>query len=238
MLYTKDSEIHERVNSISRMSPALSCEHQKNLYHQMIFEKRHYVPNRYPRAEIFSKLRRTLAHISMNNQNIFFDENNNKPLSNNESYPYPAKMPAFLALLGTFELDRWNQQKSLRKNLLARMVELIKKSEYCSCIPEIYSDSTRDIVPLRFVLLGSASHNIWQKIRQYIDVGWIWYRQPIVGATEGLENVGYVSGSCLVSEEICSTIINLPCNVTEGFEQLLLNCIDNSFNNQKAKFPN
>ena len=238
ILYTKDTKIHEEVNRLSRMSPSLSFRHQKNLYNQMIFEKRHYMPNRYPSAEIFSKLRRIWARIWTSNPNVFFDDNNNKPLSNNESYPYPAKMPAFLALLGTFELNRWDKQESFRKKLLASLVGIIKKSEYFSYLPEVYSDTTRDIVPLRFVLSGDESHEISQKIRKYIDVNWIWFRQPIVGATDGLENIGYVSGSCEVSENICSTIINFPCNINEGYEQLLLNCIDNSFNNQKANFTN
>ncbi len=238
ILYTRDTEIHEKVNHISSMSPSLSFEHQTNLYNQMIFEKRHYMPNRYPRAEIFSKLRSIWASIWTGNQNIFFDENNNKPLSNNESYPYPAKMPAFLALLGTFELNRWDKKESFRKKLLASIIGIIKKNEYCSYLPEVYSDTTRDIVPLRFVLSGDESHEISQKIKKYIDVNWVWFRQPIVGATDGLENIGYVSGSCEVSEKICSTIINFPCNINEGYEQLLLNCIDNSFNNQMANFSN
>ncbi len=237
ILYTRDAKIHEEVNRISRMSPSLSFEHQKNLYHQMIFEKRHYMPNRYPRAEIFSKLRRIWARIWMNYQDVFFDDNNNKPLSSNEGYPYPAKMPAFLGLLGTFELDRWGEQVNRRKKLLSSMVGIIQKSEYCSYLPCVYNDPTRNIVPLRFVFSGDLSHWLLQKINQYIDGNWIWFRKPIVGATDGLENIGYISGSCEVSEKICSTIINFPCNITEGYEQLLLNCIENSFVNQKKISP-
>lgn len=238
ILYTRDPDIHEKVNRISRMSPSLSFEHKKNIYNQMIFEKINYLPNRYPRAELFSKLGRVWRLIWMSKQNIFLDDNNNKPLSNNESYPYPAKMPAFLALLGTFELNRWAEQKIHRKKLLSNIIGIIKKSEYNSYLPAIYNDPTRKIMPLRFVFSGALPHEFLNRVSQYIDVNWIWFRQPIVGATDGIENIGYVSGSCLVSEEICSAIFNLPCNVPDGYEQLLLDCIIDAFGNKNINFSN
>lgn len=237
ILYTRDPEIHEQVNRISRVSPSLSLRHQKNLYDQMIFEKKHYTPNRYPRAEIYSKLRRIWARICMSNKDVFFEENNNKPSSNNESYPYPAKLPAFLALLGTFELDRWDEKKIRRKKLLSSMVSIIQRSEYCSYLSYVYNDPTRNIVPLRFVFSGDLSHVLLQKINQYIDGNWIWFRQPIVGATDGLENIGYINGSCDVSEKTCSTIINFPCNITKGYDQLLLTSIENTFIKLKNNSP-
>lgn len=230
MLYTQNSGIHEKVERLARMSTPLSDEHQQNLHQQMLFERKHYVPTRYPRARIYNFVQKVWARMLGTKRTVFLEDNYTRPTTHKESYPYPAAMPAFLAMLGIFELDRWSEQKARRKELLLHIIEKFRQSSYSAYLPAIYNDTTRDIVPLRFVFSCAGSGVILQRLWKYIDVSWIWFRQPITCAVEGLESLQYVSGSCPVSEEICSGIINFPCSVIEGSELELLQGIDHVLN--------
>ncbi|MBI4938475.1 MAG: hypothetical protein HY846_09750 [Nitrosomonadales bacterium] len=135
-------------------------------------------------------------------------------------------MPAFLAMLGLFELERWGEQKKRRKELLHCLIEKFGHSSCSTYLPAVYNDSARDVVPLRFVFSYAGSDQLLQKLNKYIDVNWIWFRQPVTCAIEGLESLQYFGNSCPVSEEICSSIVNLPCNVVEGWEPWLLTGFD------------
>jgi len=222
MLYTQNAEIHKRVERIARLAPQLSYEHQENLYRQMLFEKAHFIPKRYPRARIHGYVRKIWSRLRGVKQAIFLEENYTRPASINESYPYPAAMPAFLALLGGIELKRWDAQKNRRKKLLADMLDIFRQSRYSAHIPAVYDDPSREIVPLRFVFSWLGAGDLLRRIGKYVDVNWIWFRQPVTCAVEGMESLQYSNNSCPISEEVCSGIVNLPCNVTEGWETKLL----------------
>lgn len=226
MLYTRNPEIHKKVKYLARMSPPLSHNQQQNLYQQMLFERKHYVPNRYPHARLYSYAKKMWARILCTRHPVFLEDNYTRPTFHSENYPYPAAMPPFLAMLGLFELERWNTQKNRRKKLLSCFIEKFRQSNYSAHLPAVYNDPTRDIVPLRFVFYFAGSGELLQRLRQYIDVDWIWFRQPVTCAVDGLESMGYVNNSCLISEEICSGIINLPCNIAEEWERDLLAGVD------------
>ena len=218
VLYTQNPVIHEGVGRLARISPQLSHEHQQNLHQKMLFERKHYIPTRYPRAWIFSFIAKIKSKILGAKHIIFLEDNYTSPSSKKERYPYPAAMPAFLALLGIFELERWNMEKARRKSLLSILVAKLQQSALSASLPAVYSDSTRDIVPLRFVFTSTDSRPLIQQLGQYIDVNWIWFRKPITCAIEGMKSLNYISGSCSVSEEIGREIVNFPCNITERTE--------------------
>ncbi len=229
LLYTRSPDIHKKVIQVARSSLTFSYEHQERLFRQMMFERKHYIPAHYPRTRIFSYLEKISAKMKGASRVTYMEDNYVRPNSIKERYPYPAQMPAFLAQLGMFELDRWEQQKQRRKQLLASMLEKLSLSNYSEFLPAVYSDQTRDIVPLRFVFSSSKSAEILVKLAKHIDVSWIWFRQPITCAVEGMESLLYVSHSCPVSEKIGSEIVNLPCNVIEGAEDVLLQVVDQAF---------
>ena len=49
--------------------------------------------------------------------------------------------------------------------------------------------------------------------------------QPVVTTKEPLENFGYHSGVCPISENIGAKMVNLPCNIDMGWEGILLQSI-------------
>lgn len=222
MLYTQNPEIHERVKRLANMASSLSEEHQQSLFRQMLFERKHYAPTRYPRAKIYNYIRKMWARIRGAKRTVFLEDNYTSPSLSKEKYPYPAAMPAFLALLGIFELERWNERKANRKNLLSCLISKFEQSSYSAYLPSVYSDPERDIVPLRFVFSCAGSGVLLQRLNKYVDVDWIWFRQPVICAFDGLESLQYRGNSCLISEEICSGIVNLPCDIAKGWERKLL----------------
>ena len=230
ILYTRNVKIHEKVSRLSRLAPSLTDMHQRNLYRQIIFERKHYVPSRYPRSIIFNVGQKIWARIWGGKNTVFLEDNYTRPTIDNKNYPYPAAMPAFLGLLGIHELDRWEMQKRRRKLLLLRMIEKFRESSYSVHLSEVYSDPTRDIVPLRFVFSCAGTETSLKRLGQYIDVSWIWFRQPVICAIEGMESLNYVANSCPIAEEICSGIVNFPCNVSDGAELDLLCGVGEIFN--------
>lgn len=226
ILYTQNHEVYEQVEHMARMAPPLSEKHQRNLYQQMLFERKYYTPEKYVYAKIFSYIRTIWMRVVGIQGMVFLEDNYTRPSPGKEKYPYPAAMPAFLAMLGLFELERWGVQKTRRKELLSGFMGKFKQSSYSTHLPAVYNDPTRDIVPLRFVFSCAGSGALLQRLCKYIDVNWIWFRQPVTCAVEGLESLRYVSNSCPISEEICSGIVNLPCNVVEGWERKLLAGVD------------
>ena len=223
MLYTRNLTTHNNIERLAQMSLSLSREQQNNLYEQILFERKHFIPSRYPRAKIFSFLKNVWRLMLGFNRNVFMEDNYSHLVSSPESYPYPASMPAFLAMLGIIELDRWDEQKKQRRQMLTRFIDELKKSKLSGYVPGIYDDRSRIIVPLRFVFSYVGSEGLLRKLVKYIDINWIWFRQPIACAVDGMQGLHYGSHSCPVSEEICLGIVNLPCNVVAGSEDMLVN---------------
>lgn len=230
ILYTKNPALHEKIFRIAKDSPPLTLEHQHNLYQQILFERKHFTPLRYPRARFINIVQKTLKKIGGGNRTIFLEDNYIPPGTSKEKYPYPATMPAFLAGLGLIELSRWNQEKAHRQKILSDILIIMKQSAFSDCVPQVYSDNSRNIVPLRFAFSCPNSKNLLQRLNRLIDINWIWFRQPVTCATEGMDSLQYISASCPISEKIGSEIFNFPCNPIEGSEAELLRgfkkCVD------------
>ncbi len=90
-------------------------------------------------------------------------------------------------------------------------------------LPSPYFDSNTEIVPLRFVYTHPEADSIRKKMSKNLDISWFWFNKPII-ACKDPSDLGYVYGSCEVSEKTGKYIINWPC-VISGFddEQLLKN---------------
>jgi dTDP-4-amino-4,6-dideoxygalactose transaminase len=221
LLYTNNHELYQKVRAFTAGLPCLSSDHQYRLYDQVVFERSKYTPDRYPRTQLFNVLRSKLRNLYGTSEPIFLEDDFTATKKESTSYPYPATLPPFLAQLGIFELERWPDEKVRRKLLLSRLVEIFSQSPYVDVLPSIYSDPDRDIIPLRFIFTCSDKGYLRLLLAQIIDTNWIWFQQPIIGAVNGLESMGYSKGSCPVSEDICSTIINMPCVVDETWAQVL-----------------
>lgn len=137
------------------------------------------------------------------------------------SYPYPAKLPAFLAQVGIYEVERWTYIAEIRKKLFLDIKNQMMKSRLKKNVPRSYSDPLREIIPLRFVWHEPAGKERRYKIRKFVHVEWTWFMKPVIATREPLENLGYVAGSCPVSESVGSNMVNIPCSIKQ-YESVLL----------------
>jgi hypothetical protein len=154
-------------------------------------------------------------------QNPFLNDDSNLKL--NSSYPYPAKLPSFLARLGISELKSWKNTAIIRKNLLSELMEIVKKSNMKNNLPSSYFDKKREVIPLRLAWYNNDGELIRKKLSEIIDISWIWFMSPIVSTDTELEYFYYYPGLCPISEKIGPKMVNLPCNINPTFKQLFLN---------------
>jgi dTDP-4-amino-4,6-dideoxygalactose transaminase len=221
LIYTKNMMIFEKLKQKQRHGSHLSTKKQQALWSQLLFERKNSRPDRYGLMQLINVLRTKLRL----NSHPFLDEDFGTKAST--SYPYPAKLPTFLAALGLLEIQNWDKIELVRKKQLSKALDIIGRYTNVE-IPAVYQDPSRDIVPLRIALAPKNGEAIRNQLSQFICTSWTWFMQPIVAANEPLERFGYMHGSCPISEEVGKRMINLPCNLDKDWENVLINKLESN----------
>jgi perosamine synthetase len=216
LIYTKNTALFEKLKEVQSGSGLLSVEKQQALWRQLLFERKHSRPDRYGRMQLIETL---LSKLRLNSH-PFLDEDYGTKAST--SYPYPAKLPTFLAALGLLEIQNWEKTVIVRKKQLSKALDIIGRYTNVE-IPAVYQDPSRDIVPLRVALAPKNGEAIRNQLSQFICTSWTWFMQPIVAAKEPLERFGYMHGSCPISEKVGKKMVNLPCNISVKWAEVLQN---------------
>lgn len=224
-LYTKNRSLFEKAMKISADMPHLERAHQERLYDQFLFERDNYTPEKYPRTVFINQVKTMIRYRKQ--KFTFLEDDYKKVPSPGTGYPYPSKIPPFLAQLGLFEIDRWAKEKKRRKDLLKQYLCFAEQSDIKGHLPEAYSNSSLDIVPLRFVFQHPDSERLLKKMSRYIDTKWTWFREPIICCPDGPESLGYSLGSCRIAEKACQDIINWPCDVPENWDSKIIEIFRN-----------
>ena len=221
LLYTRDSTLYQKICEIQVCSGSFSIKKQKALWYQLTLERRYCNPGRYGRMRLIHLLYANILGIS---KNAFADEDFGSDSS--ISYPYPSRMPVFLAAVGILEINRWKLISRERKKILGRLVEAIegKANEE---LPHSYHDSSRKIVPLRLAWSSENGSVIRKNISQMLDTNGTWFMLPVIASKEPIENFGYKAGDCPVSEKLGQNMVNIPCNISRYWLDELVNNINN-----------
>ena len=218
LLYTTHKDIFEDVKKTVINLPDLSQNHQRNIFRRFNYERKNFIPSRYPRSII----RETVTFLMgdfFRKPLVFLEGDYTVPISSPSPYPYPAKMPAFLAQLGLFEIEKWSNEKIKRKKLLH---EYVKCSEFAGShiqIPKAYSQKEKEIVPLRFIFRSPQSEILKKRFGSHIDARGMLFSDPVF-CPNGPHMLGYRRGNCVNSETVCSDILNMPCVLPEGWDEL------------------
>jgi len=216
LIYTKNTKLFEKLKRFHKESDHLPNTKQKALWEQLLYERKYCRPDRYGRMQLINILR---SRLKLNNS-PFLDEDFGADTSSDTSYPYPAKLPTFLAALGLLEIKRWQETVKLRKELLEKLLNILGGNSNDD-IPSAYFDSYRNIIPLRLAWAPKNGTNIRNQLSKLICTSWTWFMKPIVATTEPLNKFGYKRGDCLVSERIGNRMVNLPCNLSSGWSEEL-----------------
>jgi dTDP-4-amino-4,6-dideoxygalactose transaminase len=223
LIYTQNTFLLKKLKFIQKESDGIPDKRQDALWQQLLFERKYYRPDRYGQSRLLEALYSTLK---IRNQ-VFLNEDFGSSISVNATYPYPAKLPAFLAVLGLEEIAHWKKTAEFRQNLLQKLLATIgNKGE----LPLVYFDLSRRIVPLRLAWATKDGSCIRDRLSGFICTSWTWFMQPIVATNESLKAFGYTMGDCPISEKLGERMVNIPCNFDEKWSielQKKLEGVDN-----------
>ena len=218
LLVTRNPALAEKVRMMQAEAPALDAAHRQRLWRRLVLERAEFTPSRYGRGRVIAKLSnapRKLRQRFGGPEDAVFLEADFKPRLKTDTYPYPARLPVFLAQLGLFELARWPAVAEHRRSVLERLLQAAPPGVR-NGLPAAYADSRREINPLRLAYAHASAMEIERRMRATVDVDDVWFREPIVCATLGPASFGYQPGECPVAERVGRNIVNWPCAVPEA----------------------
>jgi len=204
LIYSNNTMLIDSLRKMQAAASELALDKQNALFDQIIFERKYVTPSRYGKFKLLSILQAKLKR----NHRPFLDEDFSLSLSS--SYPYPARLPTFLALLGVKMVEMWPKILHQRKERLNRLLPQLEK-RLDNGVLDVYRDKRLDVVPLRVTWLEDNSIEMRNRLSSMIDVSWIWFKQPIVATILPLERFGYHAELCPNAEFIGDRVINVPC---------------------------
>lgn len=215
MIYTRNPTLALNLRQTLCACDALPLRRQQALWRRLLLERTICDPFRYRWMGLIDLLSKVKYKIFNIQQPFLLEDFSSKirPLS----YAYPAKMPAFLALLGLYEIRQWPNHVAMRKRVLKNLLDIAKISFSYELFPKAYHDNNLDIVPLRLAWADENGEAVRKELSAFVHTSWTWFMQPIVATNEPLKNYGYKAGDCPISENIGFKMINLPCNVTDEY---------------------
>ena len=220
LVYTKNKQLHNAIQEIQNKSENLSEKKQNLIWNEFIIERTYFNPGGIKIYNLKNSFRNFMKNFFFEKQSPFLNEDSG--LSNSKSYPYPSKLPKFIAEIGILAIDNWKNELETNKKNLNRYLKFFKKSKYSHYISKVYYDKNLKIIPSRFVFSAPDGENLRKKLNRYVDTAWTWFLHPIVDTNIPLWKFGYKNGSCPISENIGKGMINLPTNLTKKQSKDLL----------------
>ena len=225
LLYTMNHELAIKLKTAHINLPSLSKSRESALFQRIVIESKYCRPDRYGRLSMIDLFEILKKRYFLKSKDFLSEDFG---LSKDSSYPYPAKLPTFLAMVGLNEIIKWKEVKNQRKKLLMSLIKIILDSNKPSILPDCYTNPRFDIVPLRFAWHYSYGDDILKKIDSFLIEDWVWFRSTIEGANIPLELFGYKRGDCPVSENIGTQMLNMPCNMPIKYHQKLITRLKDS----------
>lgn len=219
LIYTRNTDLAQRLRASQAHCADLSAARQNALWQRLLLEVKYCVPARYGRmglVNLFSSVKKKITHA----EGDFLADDFGAAAAG--AYPYPAKLPAFLAAVGLIEANRWPKVSTDRTITLHRLVDTLSQCPSGSYLPAAYKNKVLEIVPLRFAWSEPRGGDIRRSIQHFIHVAWTWFMAPIIATKEPLEKFGYCSGACPISERIGPNMVNIPCIFDEDDSDKLM----------------
>ena len=214
LVYTRKESLFKKLVQLKNNSQNLNNDKRIAIHKQILFERKNYNPSSYGKGLLKASFNRKKRGYV----NPFLDVDNSSYIQS--KYPYPAKLPSFLAFIGIKKLETWSDTANQRKFFLEDFLNLVTEKNQDNF--SIYYDKNREIVPLRIAWAPKDGHQIRSKLSSFIDVSWTWFTSPIVASNEPLINFGYKKNTCPISEQICENIVNIPCNISHEWKDILM----------------
>jgi len=223
LIYTRNSELVAKLQESREKCPELPIAKQRALWRRFLLERYYCVPARYACIGLVDLLGAVMTKLFRWSEPFLSDDFSANP---GTAYPYPAKLPAFLAFLGLLEVKRWPEIASNRKAVLVKFIDAADDGLFASYLPGSYRDENIDIVPLRVAWAHPDAEILRNSMAGFIHVAWTWFMKPIIATIQPLDSFGYRAGSCPISESIGPDMLNVPCSVSvEDGDTLIKNVV-------------
>jgi len=220
VLYSTNCELIDKLKVKSVKLMHMPSSKHKLLFSHLKLERKFYSRSNESRVDTLLLLKSKI----FSKTSAFLDEDfSSKP---SRSYPYPSRMPSFLAQLGLYELRNWEKVATNRCLILSDFIKLSKNSKTMKFFPKAYNDSNLLIIPHRIVWSQPDGETVRERLSCLIDVSWTWFLKPIVATKEPLYKFGYKEGSCPKSELITKGMVNLPTPSNQNIKKYVKNIVN------------
>lgn len=208
ILYTEDRNLHGQLQEVAGAANELAAEQQHAMWNRLALESRH--SSAVEQKRLFLRdLRTSVFAAGKRSPSPFLSEDFGSD-SSMPSYPYPSRLPTFVAAIGLGQVARWNELKTHRVSSLCVMRQALAQTAVGQHLPKVLADPSMQIVPLRLAWSQPNGDAIRHRLASFIATEGTWFMQPIVATPEPPENFGYKWGSCPESERLGPGMVNLP----------------------------
>ena len=221
LIYTRDLKLYNNLKKNSLKNKRLSKTKQKMMLLRHAYEQIFNTPFNYRYIKILDLVMPFIRLIGI--PSPFLNENSG--IENRTcTYPYPSKMPTFIADHLNDQLNsHWKMVKKLREYNLNVLLSEFKKSKIKSAIPNIYYDDEHKIIPSRLVLCDLNNFvDLKYLFKDLISIDEVWFQSPIVNRNIPLKDYGFDETKNKKSMLIGDKILNIPLDFDKKNLQNLL----------------
>ncbi len=207
-LYTEDSDLHGQLQDLAKAANELAPDLQHSMWNRLALESRHSSATEQKRL-FLRDLRTSVFAAGKRVPPPFLSEDFGSG-SAMPSYPYPSRLPTFVAAIGLGQVARWNELRTHRAVSLSVMRQALSQTAVGRHLPKVLVDPRMQVVPLRLAWSQPNGDAVRRRLASFIATEGTWFMQPIVATPEPPENFGYKWGSCPESERLGPGMVNIP----------------------------
>ncbi|HYX30876.1 MAG TPA: aminotransferase class I/II-fold pyridoxal phosphate-dependent enzyme [Pyrinomonadaceae bacterium] len=207
---TNDAEIARKIGAIKDQAAFLSTSQIRKMLRTLVTQYVLLRPKSY-------WLGRNLMWAA-NRLGLFFSFADELSLEKPTDYPYPARLSSWQARLGLSQLERLGDNLEHRRAIGVDLENRIKWLGGC-----LEKDAANHAF-LRYSFLVKDRERFLDRFKKHFDLA-VWFTSIAHGRDTGLEQIGYINGSCPIAEYVARHIVNFPTHnlIDRSF---LLRCVD------------
>ena len=216
---TDDADLASSIRATQDSSEDLAPAQQSALLSRVLLEARFACPEGNSRLVMHDFASNVLSRIRPSTPPFLgADATPDSPAP----YPYPARLPTFLAYLVSQELVRWPETAVRRRDAHAAIDSAMRELVPEARLPTAMTSARNAIIPHRYVFSITNGAELRDRLAAFIAVDWTWFLEPIVATPAPLSSFGYRASSCPRAEALGRDMINIPLpQCVASCEQLL-----------------
>ena len=208
LMYSQNPELVRELQALANNSPELPIEKQRAMWERLQSESRHRSPGAQWKLGTRDALAGPTARLTHPTSPFLTEDY--LPKSDDGTYPYPARMPTYLASLGIRQVQAWPHLRTQRVAAMVTLIAAVRATPSGHYLPRVLTDPAVEVVPLRLAWAEPDAARIRHQLRRFTTSEATWFMSPIVATSAPAEDFGYQWGSCPIAEATGPMMVNLP----------------------------